>query len=96
MLVARVGLVLHHERAIRERVTICVAGGAVCFVRAPRLMPGVRLFAWRSAAHFALCGQFFLRALEGFQHETRGLYLRCWRLFDASWHVFAISGLERV
>ena len=110
MLVTRVGLVLHHERAIRERATICVAGGAVCFVRKPRHAPGACSSLHGVPQLILLCAAiFFCERLRAFNTRreactcgvgvclTRpGMFSRflVWNVSDAGLNAWDFLGTE--
>ena len=109
LLAARAGLVLHHERAIRERATICAAGGAACFVREPRLMPRAALCMAFRSSYCSARSTFFRECLRAFntRHKactcgvgvclTRlGMFLRfpVWNVSDAGLSAWDFLGAE--
>lgn len=110
LLVTRVGLVLHHERAIRERATICAASGAACFVCEPRHAPGACGSLHGVPRLILLCAaNYFCERLRAFntRHEARtcgvgvcltrlGMFLRflVWNVSDTGLSAWDFLGAE--
>ena len=103
-------LALHHERAIRERATICAASGAACFVREPRHAPGACSSLHGVPQLILLCAaNYFCERLRAFntRHEARtcgvgvcltrlGMFLRflVWNVSDTGLSAWDFLGAE--